>query len=170
VVGLDGRPALDALDDVAAASAPAGAAAPWLIGLLDGSDADDPLAAPIIRRVVGQDPVKRSIALPESVRVGTRVVRLVVDPDAAEQDVAQRLRGAVAAREPGWRAACGLYLTCGGSGDVLLEAATRSRALADALGGAPLLGIASAYQIAPRASGGAPARLHTHSGVIALLG
>jgi small ligand-binding sensory domain FIST len=173
VSGLDGRPALDLLDGARPGGSLSGgdaAAAPRLIGLLEGDDPEAPLQPPSIRRVVGTDASRRAFALPECVRPGTRLVVLEPDPEAAERDVERRLGAAVAARGETAPTAFGLHLTCRGAGDLLLEGAVRNRALAHVLAGAPLLGMAAAYPIAPGGQPAAPPRLHTYSGVVALVG
>lgn len=172
VTGLDGRPALEALTGARPDGALPGrdAVAPRLIGLLEGDDPGDLRQPPLIRRVVGTDEARRAFALPECVRPGTRLVVLELDPEAAGRDVERRLAAAVSARGENDPTAFGLHLTCRAAGDLLLEGAVRNCALAHVLGGAPLLGMAAAYQIAPGGPPSHPPRLHTYSGVVALVG
>lgn len=175
VYGLSGRPALEVLRERLGATAdvPRPAGTGPLVGLLDREgemDATGPVDAPLIRNVAGIDEASGGFALAEAVSSGTRLALLELAPEAAEREVGQRVGAAVAAARADRSPACGLYFTCRAAGDLLLEAAVRDRRLASALAGAPLLGVSSAFQLAPSSSPGAPPRLHTYSGVVALLG
>jgi small ligand-binding sensory domain FIST len=172
VHGLAGRPALDVLRELGLRVGAGGRVEEpaCLVGLLDPGAAppaagsgDRPL-----RRIVGIDEERGAIALPEAVASGTGLVLLAPDPEAAARDIADGLAEACAAATG--PPVCALHLGSGDSGDLLLEAAVRSPALASRLGGAPLLGLSAAYPIAPAADPAAPAAAHAHSGVIALLG
>ncbi len=173
VLGLSGRPALEVLRErsfSAASGAAAGAPAGALVGLLDPGSPADAAEGLLIRNVAGFDEARGAFALPEPVEAGARLVAVELEREAAEREVRQRVGAAAAAARVDGPPACGLYLTCRGAGDLLLGAAAHDRTLAGALGGAPLLGVSGAYQIASPGDPRQAPRLHTYSGVVSLLG
>lgn len=159
VLGLDGRPALDVLREV---FGPEGAG---LVGVVGIEHAGDPLDAPRVREIVGREDSMGGFALAEAVEVGASLRFLAIDAEAARADLQRRLDGAETCPEAGF----GLFLTCQASASPLLDAAYSDRALSRALGPAPMLGLSGPYQLAP-APGHGGVWLHTHSGVLALLG
>ena len=165
VLGLDGRPALEALLESQGASE---AGRNILVGLLEDGGDPDRLDGLMIRNVVGSDRARGGFALPAPVRAGTRLVALA--PDADEVRDRAGVAGPTLGSAPGSKPpVCGLYLACRAGGDALLAGASHGAALSEALGGAPLLGVSAAYQVAPSVVEPHRPRLHTYSGVSVLI-
>jgi small ligand-binding sensory domain FIST len=139
-----------------------------LVGLIgSGIDAED-TEAMVVRNVVGIDESRGGFALPEPVRSGTRLVALV--PESDPMAIGSHIRGGPD-RQCGVGPApgCAIHLACRTAADVLLAAYLQRGELRDTLGGAPLLGVSTAYQIAPSARSPGRPELHTYSGVLSLL-
>ncbi len=163
VTRLGGRRPLDLLTEsvrargdrplVLAAIAPAGAPA-------------EPRVRPVVRGISGVDPTRGAVHVGEEVRQGDRLAFAALDSDAARDDLEATLREVERGMAGGVPLA-GLFLGCAGRGSRLYgRAGVEARILRGRLGDVPFAGMHSSFEIGP-ASG--RARLHTYTGVLALL-
>jgi len=171
ILALDERAALEVYREVAGASLsddPRRASRGLMLALLGSGESAGPRPAgappPRLRNVIGLDDERGAFASAEPVGIGERVALALLDPLAAREDL-KRVLALVAPQRPDF----GLYLGCRARGHSLFGfSGLEAGYLDQGLGGAPLLGLQSAYQIGPR-QGRPGADLLTYSGVLALV-
>jgi small ligand-binding sensory domain FIST len=161
VLGLDGCPALARLRDAAGALEP-GALTRSVLARLRAPGAGDAPGSAVVRNLTGIDPDREGFALPVAPSKGDGLCFVRMDSVAARED----LGASLAKLGPG-QAGLGLYFSCRSRGEKLFQhAGLESGYLATTLGGAPLLGMMGAFQLAPDPMEGVPL-FHTYSGVFA---
>jgi small ligand-binding sensory domain FIST len=161
VTGLDGGPALPRLLEAGGGSSP-NSGAPGVLARLRKPAAGPPESGAVIRNLTGFDPAREAFALPVPASLGDRLCFVRLDPVAAREHLGACLDGLGSGRPR-----LGLYFSCRSRGERLFKhAGLESGYLARALGGAPLLGMMGAFQLAPDPRSGVPL-LHTYSGVLA---
>jgi small ligand-binding sensory domain FIST len=160
---IAGEPALDVLESVAHHLE----GQPLVLSVL-APDADtDGGARPelLVRGIQGVDPARRALVLSGDLRVGARLAFAVRDAAASRADLE------LATREIGREIAgaapmFGVYLNCAGRGSDLYSAPDVDlRILRDRFPDVPLVGMQSAFEIAPYL--GRPA-VHFYTGVVAM--
>ncbi len=167
VLGLNGRPALEVLSESLDAPLDEFAARDLLVSVArDGGCAHGANAGAVIRNLIGFDSLRGSFGLAESVVSGDWLRLVRPDAEAARQHLAS-----VLGHLGTGRAALGLYLNCHSRGQALFDRpGHEGDFIANALGGAPFLGVTAPLQFAPHPSAPGGALLHTHSGVVARFG
>jgi small ligand-binding sensory domain FIST len=181
VLGLDGRPALDRYREIAG-EPEADPRSPSALGIMAALATESRAGhagtgcckgfldrgAFVVRDIVGIDPDRRAISLPEPMASGRTLAFVRRDSGRARADLEAGLAAAA------WRgAACGLHFSCSASPADSPGAAQSSwpAQLARRLEGLPLVGGVGAYQIAPVPGprGARSCELLTHSELLVLL-
>lgn len=164
VLELDGKPALDVYADAAReplAEDLRRAAERVLVALARGGRPHAANEEWVARRLSGFAPERRAFALPEPVRVGSRLWFALRDADLAREDLRDALVRVAGAD------AC-LYFGASDRGRALFRhEGLESALVAQALAPAPLAALFGSFEIAPL--GGSLAQLG-HAGVIVALG
>ena len=161
VLGLDGCPALARLRE-AVGGLESGALTRSVLARLRAPGAQERPGSAVVRNLTGIDPDREGFALPVAPSRGDGLRFVRMDSSAARED----LEASLAALGPG-QAGLGLYFSCRSRGEKLfLHSGLESGYLARTLGGAPLLGMMGAFQLAPNPMDGDPL-FHTYSGVFA---
>lgn len=162
---IDDKPALDVLGSVGQSAKNQ----PLIFAVLAPGG---PLAEPVgrrpellVRAVHGVDPIRRGLMISDELRKGQRVAFAIRDGQAARADLESTARE-VHRQLHGAAARFGLYINCAGRGSALYGAAdVDTRILRERFGEMPLLGISSAFEIAPYAG---EAVIQLYTGVLAV--
>ena len=183
ILGIGGRPALDVYEEAARGlglAAETGSAPSLLVGLVAGGAGEL-----LVRNIVGVDPKRRALSIPEPVVSGRRLVLLTLDPEAAQADLVSGLASLESTLTPGLAPApfpapgpvqapvpapaLALFLNCRSRGASLFgEPGVEARQLANAFADCPVVGVTGPFQLAPLGSDGVTALL-TYAGVLALV-
>lgn len=162
VLRLDDEPALDVLSR---AGEQLDQQVQLFAALAEDPDASALRPRVLLRPIRGVDPVRRGLFIGEPPDAGARMAIAARDADGARADLeamVQRVRQ----RTAGAALRFGLYVNCAGRGSALYNAFdVDSRILRTALPGMPLIGMSSAFELAPHAD---RPRLHLHTGVLAV--
>jgi small ligand-binding sensory domain FIST len=162
LMGLDGRPALDVLKEEAgeliARDIRRAAEYIHVAFPVEGYDSHDYL----VRRLVGVDSRQGWLALSGRVETGDRLMFVRRDPNAARADLV-RMLAEVRTRLDGRRPLAGFYFSCVARGAGMFGGdGVESALVAEALGGAPLIGFFANGEIFA-------GRLYGYSGVLLVL-
>jgi small ligand-binding sensory domain FIST len=113
---------------------------------------------------VGFDRERGGFSIPEPVRSGDRLALVELHPQSARETFRDQLERL---RDP---APClGLYFNCRARGAALFgEPGVEATYLANAFADCPILGVTGPFQLSPPVPG-APARVLTYAGVLAVL-
>jgi small ligand-binding sensory domain FIST len=119
----------------------------------------------VLRPIQGVDPTRRGIVVGESVDESTLAAFAVRDAAAARSDLEAMTRELVR-DSAGAAPRCGIYVNCAGRGTSLYSTPNvDTRMLRSKLGDVPLVGLQSAFELAPFADRLA---LHLYTGVLAI--
>jgi len=119
----------------------------------------------LVRGIQGVDPARRAIVLSGDLKVGDRIAFAVRDGAASRADL-ELVTRELARETAGAAPVFGVYLNCAGRGSDLYSAPDVDlRILRDRFPDVPLVGMQSAFEIAPYA--GRPA-VHFYTGVLAM--
>lgn len=159
---IAGEPALDVLESVAQGLS----GQPLVLTVLAPEGETEGFRPELlVRGIQGVDPARRAIVLSGDLKAGTRVAFAVRDGAASRADleaVARELGRETAGAAPVF----GVYLNCAGRGSDLYSAPDVDlRILRDRFPDVPLVGMQSAFEIAPYS--GRPA-VHFYTGVLAM--
>jgi small ligand-binding sensory domain FIST len=160
VLRLDGEAALDVLTKAGESLE----GQPLIFAALLEEEADDRPRV-LLRPIRGVDPARRGLFVSDEIRPGTRLAIAARDPTAAREDLetmARQLHRSTA----GAALRFGIYVNCAGRGSSLYGAYdVDSRVLRAAFPKMPLVGMSSAFEIAPHAD---QPRMHLYTGVLAV--
>lgn len=119
----------------------------------------------VLRPIQGVDPTRRGIVVGDNVEDSTLAAFAVRDAGAARTDLDNMTRDLLR-QSAGAAPRCAIYVNCAGRGTSLYSSPNvDTRALRARLGDIPLVGLQSAFELAPYAGGLA---LHLYTGVLAL--
>ncbi|HEY6728919.1 MAG TPA: FIST C-terminal domain-containing protein [Polyangiaceae bacterium] len=119
----------------------------------------------VLRPIQGVDPTRRGIVVGDNVEESTLAAFAIRDAPAAREDLESMTRELLR-HSAGAAPRFGVYVNCAGRGRSLYSATNvDTRLIRSRLGDVPLVGLQSAFELAPYAGGLA---LHLYTGVLAL--
>jgi len=128
-------------------------------------DADDDRPHVLLRPIRGVDPTRRGLVVTDEMGPRTRMAIAARDAEAARDDLESMVRQ-VSRSTRGAALRFGIYVNCAGRGSSLYGAYdVDARVLRHTFPSMPLVGLSSAFEIAPHR--GQP-RLHLYTGVLAV--
>ncbi len=148
VTALDGRPVLEVLAHV---GRDAGEEKLLLVLLADERPEEtDPLGGCVVRLLRGVDPEQGSLGLPDAIAEGSWLAFAVLDPAAAQANV-ERATAGLARELAGAAPRFGFLVSAAGQGLPPASSGGALHALQRRLPGMPLVGLQSAFSLAPTA-------------------
>lgn len=166
ILEIDGE---DALDVLSAAGQQLGGQPLIFVALANDdqpdSGASNRVQEVVLRPIQGVDPTRRGIVVGDNVEESTLAAFAIRDAPAAREDLESMTRDLLR-HSAGAAPRFGVYVNCAGRGRALYSAVNvDTRLIRARLGDIPLVGLQSAFELAPYAGGLA---LHLYTGVLAL--
>lgn len=166
ILEIDGE---DALDVLSAAGQQLGGQPLIFVALANDDQPDSGTGSRtpeiVLRPIQGVDPTRRGIVVGDNVEESTLAAFAIRDAPAAREDLESMLRELLR-HSAGAAPRFGVYVNCAGRGRALYSTINvDTRLLRARLGDVPLVGLQSAFELAPYAGGLA---LHLYTGVLAL--
>jgi len=166
ILEIDGE---DALDVLSSAGQQLGGQPLIFVALANDDEPDSGSSGRIpelvLRPIQGVDPTRRGIVVGDNVEESTLAAFAIRDAPAAREDLESMTRELLR-HSAGAAPRFGVYVNCAGRGRSLYSAVNvDTRLIRARLGDVPLVGLQSAFELAPYAGGLA---LHLYTGVLAL--